>query len=107
MYSAGMGRPRILVTCWRRPLPTYLGERTVLDTLDPAYAARVFDAGGLPLVVSRPPPTGVSGPPPTGKFQHYDPASRLEHDSASCRGAIVRYRRAGGGMLEIAPPEGL
>ena len=48
-------RPRILVTCWRRPLPTYLGERTVLDTLDPAYAARVFDAGGLPLVVSRPP----------------------------------------------------
>jgi putative glutamine amidotransferase len=49
-----MTRPRILVTCWRRPLPTYLGERTVLDTLDPAYAARVADAGGLPLVVSRP-----------------------------------------------------
>jgi len=49
-----MTRPRILVTCWRRPLPTYLGERTILDTLDPAYAARVFDAGGLPLVVSRP-----------------------------------------------------
>ncbi|MBV8220925.1 MAG: gamma-glutamyl-gamma-aminobutyrate hydrolase family protein [Solirubrobacterales bacterium] len=48
-------RPCILVTCWRRPLPTYLGERTVLDTLDPAYAARVFDAGGLPLVASRPP----------------------------------------------------
>ncbi|HTT29520.1 MAG TPA: gamma-glutamyl-gamma-aminobutyrate hydrolase family protein [Solirubrobacteraceae bacterium] len=47
-------RPRILVTCWRRQLPTYLGERTILDTLDPAYAARVFDAGGLPLVVSRP-----------------------------------------------------
>ena len=46
-------RPRILVTCWRRPLPTYLGERTILDTLDPAYAARVFEAGGLPLVVSR------------------------------------------------------
>jgi putative glutamine amidotransferase len=50
-----MERPRILVTCWRRPLPTYLGERTILDTLDPAYAARVFDAGGLPLVVPRPP----------------------------------------------------
>jgi putative glutamine amidotransferase len=48
-------RPRILVTCWRRPLPTYLGEQTVLDTLDPAYATRVFDAGGLPLLVSRPP----------------------------------------------------
>jgi putative glutamine amidotransferase len=50
-----MERPRILVTSWRRPLPTYLGERTLLDTLDPAYAARVFNAGGLPLVVSRPP----------------------------------------------------
>jgi putative glutamine amidotransferase len=49
-----MRRPRILVTCWRRPLPTCLGERTVLDTLDPAYAARVLDAGGLPLLVSRP-----------------------------------------------------
>ena len=36
-----MTRPRILVTCWRRPLPTYLGERTILDTLDPAYAGRV------------------------------------------------------------------
>lgn len=48
-----MNRPRILVTCWRRPLRTYLGENTVLDTLDPAYAGRVADAGGLPLVVSR------------------------------------------------------
>ena len=50
-----MTRPHILVTSWRRPLPTYLGKRTILDTLDPAYAAQVFDAGGLPLVVSRPP----------------------------------------------------
>jgi putative glutamine amidotransferase len=49
-----MTRPRILVTCWRRSLSTYLGERTILDTLDPAYAGRVADAGGLPLVVSRP-----------------------------------------------------
>jgi putative glutamine amidotransferase len=48
-------RPRILITCWRRPLPTYLGERTILDSLDPAYAGRVAEAGGLPLVVSRPP----------------------------------------------------
>jgi putative glutamine amidotransferase len=58
MYSSGMvgvARPLILVTCWRRPLPTYLGERTMLETLDPAYAAGVFDAGGLPLMVSRPP----------------------------------------------------
>jgi putative glutamine amidotransferase len=55
-----MARPRILVTPWRRPFPTYLGERTVLDTFDPAYAARVTDAGGLPLIVSR--PTGPTAP---------------------------------------------
>jgi putative glutamine amidotransferase len=55
MYSQAMDRPRILVTTWRRPLPTYLGERTVLDTLDPAYASRIALAGGLPLVLSRPP----------------------------------------------------
>ena len=57
MYSHRMEheRPRILVTCWRRPLPTYLGERTMLETLDPAYAERVARAGGLPLVLSRPP----------------------------------------------------
>jgi putative glutamine amidotransferase len=48
-------RPRILVTPWRRELPTFLGERTVLDALDPAYANRVADAGGLPLIVPRPP----------------------------------------------------
>ena len=50
-----MSRPRVLVTPWRRELPTFLGERTVLDALDPAYADRVTDAGGLPLVVPRPP----------------------------------------------------
>ena len=48
-------RPRILVTPWRRELPTFLGERTVLDALDPAYPDRVADAGGLPLIVPRPP----------------------------------------------------
>jgi putative glutamine amidotransferase len=48
-------RPRILVTPWRRVVPTYLGERTVLDALDPAYADRVADAGGLALIVPRPP----------------------------------------------------
>jgi putative glutamine amidotransferase len=48
-------RPLILVNCWRRSLPTFLGEQTVLDTLDPAYADRVSDAGGRPLLLSRPP----------------------------------------------------
>ena len=47
--------PRILITPWRRELPTFLGERTLLDTLDPAYADRVADAGGRALIVPRPP----------------------------------------------------
>jgi len=50
-----MTRPLILVNCWRRYLPTFLGERTLLDTLDPAYADRVAEAGGWPLLVSRQP----------------------------------------------------
>ncbi|MGH2928740.1 MAG: gamma-glutamyl-gamma-aminobutyrate hydrolase family protein, partial [Solirubrobacteraceae bacterium] len=50
-----MTAPLILVNCWRRELPTYLGGRTRLDTLDPAYAQRVSDAGGKPLLISRPP----------------------------------------------------
>lgn len=54
MHVVG-SRPLILITTWRRPLPTFLGERTMLDTLDPAYADRVAQAGGQPLLVSRPP----------------------------------------------------
>src|SRR5215218_7507075 len=50
-----MVRPRILITPWRRELPTFLGERTLLDTLDPAYADRVAEAGGRALIVPRPP----------------------------------------------------
>ena len=53
-------RPRIAITPWRRVLPTYLGERTVLDALDPAYSDRVADAGGLPLIVPRPPAAHVA-----------------------------------------------
>jgi putative glutamine amidotransferase len=54
MY-ASVSRPLILVSCWRRELPTYLGERTRLETLDPAYAERVSDAGGQVVLLSRPP----------------------------------------------------
>jgi putative glutamine amidotransferase len=50
-----VARPLIVVNCWRRPLPTFLGDQTMLDTLDPAYADRVSDAGGQPLLVGRPP----------------------------------------------------
>lgn len=56
MYAlARMASPLILVNCWRRPLPTFLGEQTVLDTLDPAYADGVSNAGGQPLLIGRPP----------------------------------------------------
>src|SRR5919202_1032739 len=48
-------RPRIAITPWRRELPTLLGPRTVLDTLDPAYADRVVEVGGLALILPRPP----------------------------------------------------
>jgi putative glutamine amidotransferase len=44
-------RPRIGITPWLRELPTALGERTRLYTLDPGYAAGVVRAGGIPLVV--------------------------------------------------------
>jgi putative glutamine amidotransferase len=50
-----MARPLILVSCWRRYLPTMLGDRTLLDTVDPAYADRVAEAGGRPLLVAREP----------------------------------------------------
>ncbi|MHB1836928.1 MAG: gamma-glutamyl-gamma-aminobutyrate hydrolase family protein [Solirubrobacteraceae bacterium] len=50
-----MSAPRILVTCWRRELPTYLGERTLLDTLDPAYCDGIARAGGIALIAPRPP----------------------------------------------------
>lgn len=48
-----MTAPRIAITAWRRELPTLLGERTLLDSLDPAYAAGVAAAGGVPFVVTR------------------------------------------------------
>ena len=54
-----MDRPLILITTWRRRLPTFLGAQTTLETLDPAYADRVADAGGRPLLLSR---SAVSGP---------------------------------------------
>ena len=58
-----MSRPLILISCWRRALPTYLGERTRLETLDPAYAERVSAAGGQPLLLSRPPSAGDRSAP--------------------------------------------
>jgi putative glutamine amidotransferase len=47
--------PLIGIAPWRRHLPTFLGERTELDTLHPPYANHIAEAGGLPLIVPRPP----------------------------------------------------
>src|ERR1700733_16318090 len=63
MYASPMARPLILVSCWRRELPTYLNDRTRLETLDPAYAERVSAAGGQPLLLSRPPSAGDRSAP--------------------------------------------
>jgi putative glutamine amidotransferase len=46
-----MRAPLIGLTAFRRDLPTYLGERTDLYTLDPAYADGIARAGGLPLII--------------------------------------------------------
>ena len=46
-----MRPPVIGLTAFRRDLPTYLGERTDLYTLDPAYADGVARAGGMPLII--------------------------------------------------------
>lgn len=43
--------PVIGITTWRRDLPTFLGERTDLYTLDPEYSNYVKWAGGLPILL--------------------------------------------------------
>jgi putative glutamine amidotransferase len=45
-----LGRPRILITPWRRELETAVGPKTDLLTLAPEYADAVRRAGGLPIV---------------------------------------------------------
>lgn len=46
-----MSRPRIGMTPWRRPLPTFLAERTDLYTLGAEYPNAVAEAGGLPVLL--------------------------------------------------------
>lgn len=46
--------PKIGITVWRRDLPTFLGEKTDLHTLDPDYSKCVWLAGGIPILI---PPT--------------------------------------------------
>lgn len=44
-------RPRIAITSWKRPLPTFLGERTVLYTLGEEYVNAVAEHAAVPLLV--------------------------------------------------------
>jgi putative glutamine amidotransferase len=45
-------RPAVIgLSAFRRELPTYLGDRTDLYTLDPSYADGITRAGGLPLII--------------------------------------------------------
>lgn len=44
-------RPKIGISTWRRDLPTFLGEKTDLYTLDPDYAKSVWLAGGIPILI--------------------------------------------------------
>lgn len=46
-----MRPPVIGLTAFRRDLPTYLGDRTDLYTLDPSYTDGITRAGGLPLII--------------------------------------------------------
>lgn len=43
--------PRIAITVWRRPLPTFVGARTWLYTLAEEYVASVADTGAVPLLL--------------------------------------------------------
>ena len=44
-------RPRIALTTWRRPLPTFVSERTLLYTLGDEYVAAVAATGAIPLLL--------------------------------------------------------
>jgi putative glutamine amidotransferase len=44
-------KPRVAMTTWRRPLPTFLAERTDLYTLGSEYPQALTDAGALPVLL--------------------------------------------------------
>lgn len=50
IYNAAK-KPVIGITTWRRELPTFLGEKTDLYTLDPEYSNYVESAGGVPILL--------------------------------------------------------
>ena len=54
-------RPRIAITCWRRELPTFVSDRTLLYTLADEYVRCVADAGGAPLILPHLAPEDAAG----------------------------------------------
>jgi putative glutamine amidotransferase len=54
-------RPRIAITTWRRELPTFVSERTLLYTLADEYVRCVADAGGAPLLLPHLEPEDAAG----------------------------------------------
>lgn len=51
MWHDGPMPPRIAITCWRRPLPTFLDPQTDLYTLGAEYVDAIRAAGGVPLLL--------------------------------------------------------
>jgi putative glutamine amidotransferase len=54
-------RPRIAITTWRRELPTFVSEHTLLYTLADEYVRCVGDAGGTPLLLPHLEPEDAGG----------------------------------------------
>jgi putative glutamine amidotransferase len=54
-------RPRIAITTWRRELPTFVSERTLLYTLADEYVRCVADAGGTSLLLPHLEPEEAEG----------------------------------------------
>jgi putative glutamine amidotransferase len=54
-------RPRIAITSWRRELPTFVSDRTLLYTLADEYVRCVADAGGIPLLLPHLRPEDAAG----------------------------------------------
>lgn len=56
----GRARPVVLMTTWRRPLPTFVASNTDLYTLASEYVDSVRDSGGVPLLLPQVDPDDVA-----------------------------------------------
>lgn len=51
MTSSSPAAPVVMMTTWRRALPTFLADETDLYTLGAEYVQSIVDAGGAPLLL--------------------------------------------------------